>query len=146
MTFIMTSSIDNKGDIVNFFMKTCSVLSIQYMYKIHVKSTKVRWDTACFFHHGPTKLPQSWDFQKSPAQVGLRFIETSTIVLIIGTMRICTCANNYWKCVNNKCLRVLILLCFCIYFTVSLKENIILETLMMGCDFTVVASYWVQLY
>ena len=36
----------------------------------------------------------------------LSFIQRSKILLITETIRMCACANNYWKCVNNKCLRV----------------------------------------
>ena len=36
----------------------------------------------------------------------LNFIQTSKLDLITWTIRICVCANIYWKCVNNKCLRV----------------------------------------
>ena len=148
MTFMMTSSIDDKSDICQFFLsRLIPYCQHSICKKFHVKWTKIFWDTACFFPAGLLSPPApALRNQKGLAHVKLTFIETSKIVLIIGTLRICACAKNYWKCVNNKCLRVLMLLCFCIYFRVSLKQNIILETSMMGCDFNVVASYCVQLY
>ena len=38
-----------KVTFVNFFIKTCSILSIQYMYKISCKMDRIFWDTACLF-------------------------------------------------------------------------------------------------
>ena len=50
-----------------------------------------------FFPRGPTKPPPAPALrnQKGLAHVKLTFIETSKIVLIIGTLRICACAKNY---------------------------------------------------
>ena len=41
------------------------------------------------------------------------FIETTKFILVTGTG--CMCTNNYWKYVNNKCLRELMLLYFGMY-------------------------------
>ena len=56
----------------------------------------------------------------------LTFIQISKSVLIIGTMHIYACDNNYGKCVNSKCLRVIMLLyaSACI-LEFSKKRNII---------------------
>ena len=62
----------------------------------------------------------------------LNFIQTSKSVLIIGTMHMSTCANNYWKCVNSNVLHVIMLL----YTSAS----------TMRCLFNVVADCRVQLY
>ena len=49
-------------------------------------------------------------------------------MLIIGNMHMCTCANNYWKCVNSKCLHVIMLLNALAYILeFSRKRNIIKE-------------------
>ena len=74
MTFMMTSLTYDKSDICQFFIKTYSVLSIQYMYKISCKMYKNFLRYSIFFHRvstSPSPL-QPRDFQKSPAQVGLR--------------------------------------------------------------------------
>ena len=58
MTFMMTSSNDGKSDICHFFIKSYSILSIQY--EISCKTDK------CFlrhmFHRGPTRSPLSHEF------------------------------------------------------------------------------------
>ena len=47
-------------------------------------------------------------------------------MLITGIMHTCTCANNYWKWVNSKCLRVVMLLYPSAYILESsTKKNII---------------------
>ena len=62
----------------------------------------------------------------------LNFIQTSTFVLITWTMPMCAWPDNFWKCIKNKCLRVLMLLCFCIYFRVLQNESLIQENMYYG--------------
>ena len=49
-------------------------------------------------------------------------------------MLMCVCAYNYWKCVDNKCLLMHMLLSFGIYFRVFLKV-ILMLLLITGCNF-----------
>ena len=64
---------------VNIFIKTYSILSIQYMYKISRKMDKHFLRYNMFFHPVATSSPppslalRFWDFQKSQADVGLRY-------------------------------------------------------------------------
>ena len=51
MTFMMT-----KVTFVNFFIKTYSILSIRYMYKISCKMDKLFLKYSMFFHRGSTSL------------------------------------------------------------------------------------------
>ena len=81
MTFMMTSSNDDKFffikffQVIDFFIETCSILSIQYMHKISCKTDKYFLRYSICFHRGPNRPPsQPWDFQKSPAQLGLRLL------------------------------------------------------------------------
>ena len=60
MTFMMTSSNYDKSDFVNFFIKTYSILSIQYMYKISCKMDKNFLRYTMFFHRGPTSWSYFW--------------------------------------------------------------------------------------
>ena len=57
MTFMMTSSNDGKSDICQVFIKTYSILSVQYMYKVSCKMDKhvLRYSTC--FHRGPSSTP-----------------------------------------------------------------------------------------
>ena len=60
----------------------------------------------------------------------LSFIQTSKNVLIIETMHMCACANDCWKCVNSKCLRVIMLLYASAYILESSKKkNVIKENI-----------------
>ena len=76
MTFMMTSSNDGKSDICQFFIKTYSILSIQYMYKVSCKMDKHFLRCSTCFHHGPssTPLPQPWDFQKKASPDRIKII------------------------------------------------------------------------
>ena len=77
----------------------------------------------------------------------LIFIQTSKGVLIIGTMHMCVCANNYWKCVNSKCLRIIKPLYASAYILkFSRKRNKIKWNIYDGVRFTVLANCWMQLY
>ena len=55
-----------KVTFVNFFIKTYSILPIQYMYKISCKIDKNCLRYSLFFHHGPTS-PPSLRFSKKPS-------------------------------------------------------------------------------
>ena len=57
MTFMMTSSNDDKSDTSQFFIKTYTILSIQYMYKISCKMDKDFLKYSMFFPGGPTAPP-----------------------------------------------------------------------------------------
>ena len=70
---MMTFSNDDKSGICQFFIKTCSILSILYMHKCkNVNRQKFYWNTTCSFCRGPTRNPLPLEFQKSAAQVGLK--------------------------------------------------------------------------
>ena len=57
MTFMVTSSNDDKSDICQFFIKTYSILSKQYMYKISCKMDKNFLRYSMFFQRAPTSAP-----------------------------------------------------------------------------------------
>ena len=66
----------------------------------------------------------------------LSFIQTCKSVLFIGTMYMYACANNYWKCVSSKCLRVIMLLNTLAYILeFSRKRNIMKENIYEGVRF-----------
>ena len=77
----MTSSNDDKSDICQFFYQDLfHVVNTVYVQNIFVKWTKMFWDAALFFTAGllaPPPSPQSWYFQKSPAQVGLKNVKNA---------------------------------------------------------------------
>ena len=55
MTFMMTSSNDDKCDICHFFYQELSILSTQYMYKISCKMDKRFLRYSMFYQRGPTR-------------------------------------------------------------------------------------------
>ena len=57
MTFMMTSSNDDKATFVSFFIETYSILSIKYIYKMPCKIDKDFVRYSMFFHRGPTRHP-----------------------------------------------------------------------------------------
>ena len=64
------------------------------------------------------------------------FIQTSINVLIMGNMHMCACANNYCKCVNSKCLRVIMLLFASVYILQSSRRrNLIKKNIYDGVRF-----------
>ena len=76
-----------------FFIKTYSILSIQYIYKVSCKMD-IFWDTACFF----TRV--NWVFQKSPTQVGLTLTRPAYFYLISIFLKIFrTSAGQYNVCI-----------------------------------------------
>ena len=74
----------------------------------------------------------------------LSFFQTSKSVLIIEAMQICTFVYNYWKCVNSKSLRVIMLLYASAYILEFSRKRNIIKTSMMRCVFNVVANCRVQ--
>ena len=78
-----------------------------------------RWEKNCPLIRGVRLL----EFPLIGENTVFPFVSES-LFLITGTLRMCVCVNNYWKFVNNLCLRV-----YAIMFQ---------ETFMMGCDFNVV--------
>ena len=72
MTFMMTSSSDDKVTFVKFVIKTYSILSIQYMYKISYKMDINFLRYSMFFSPRAYYFPPVLKFsEKSSAQVGL---------------------------------------------------------------------------
>ena len=70
MTFMMTSQMMTEVIfVIFFFVKTYSILSIQYMYKISCKNGQNSSEIQHAFHHGPTSPPPSPDIVKK-AQPG----------------------------------------------------------------------------
>ena len=59
MTFMMISSNDGKSDICQFFIKTYSILPIQYMYKVSCKMAKHFLRCSTCFHRVPSSTPPS---------------------------------------------------------------------------------------
>ena len=55
-----------KVTFANFLIKTYSILSIQYMYKISCKIDKNFLRYSMFFHSWPTRLPPTLRFPKNP--------------------------------------------------------------------------------
>ena len=64
MTFILTSSNDDRSGICQFFIKTYSILSMQYMYKISCKMDKYFLRYSMFFHCGTSRPPNTPDIFK----------------------------------------------------------------------------------
>ena len=65
MTFMMTSQMMTEVIfVIFFFVKTYSILSIQYMYKISCKNGQNSSEIQHAFHHGPTSPPPSPDIVK----------------------------------------------------------------------------------
>ena len=67
ITFMMTSSNDDKSNICQFFIRTFSILSIQYTYKISSKIDKNFLRYCMFLNHWPTRLPPTVRFSKKPS-------------------------------------------------------------------------------
>ena len=69
MTFMMTSSNDDKSDICQFFDQDLFHIINTVCTKFHVKWTKLFWDTACFFTGPPGLLgpPLALRFSKKPS-------------------------------------------------------------------------------
>ena len=71
MNFVTMSSKECKSHICRFFVKTFSLLSIQYMFELSCKMDKMFLRYSMFFSRRPTRiLPQSFTatrFLKIPA-------------------------------------------------------------------------------
>ena len=102
MTFIMTSSNDDKSDICQLiFIKTYSIFSIQYMYRISCKMDKHFLRCSMFFHRGPTSPPPAalrFSKKNSPGRVESNFVFYS----IMGQKTKAGCLNfsYYWLNLN----------------------------------------------
>ena len=93
---------------VNFFIKTYSILSIQYMYEISCKMDKHFLRYRMFFHRGPTSPPPppafskvALRFSKSPVQVELKVHALPRYILTLFShnrhdhARICILVNIF---------------------------------------------------